>query len=217
LQLVIANKTYSSWSLRAWILLRQKNIAFEEVRLSLAPERFRSAIGGYSPSGRVPALIDGELTVWDSLSIAEYLAERFPQHGIWPPDRALRARARSACAEMHSGFGALRQNMPMNVTALLPGMGWNVRVQRDIDRILGLWQDMPRGPNGPFLCGEFGAVDAFFAPVASRFRTYEVALPAFAQTYVDAVLATEAMQEWVRGAQSEDEFLEDDEPYRARP
>lgn len=218
-QLVVGNKTYSSWSLRAWILLTQKDIPFKEIPLNFASPTFQADVAKYSPSRRVPALIHSDLTVWDSLSIAEYIAEQFPDREIWPKDATLRALARSACAEMHSGFGALRQAMPMNVTASLPGMGWSTLVQRDVDRIVELWAALSeaariRAAEGNFLCGEFGAVDAFYAPIASRMKTYGVKLPALASSYVDAIHESRAMRTWIAGAQAETDFIVDDEPYR---
>ena len=219
LKLVIANKNYSSWSLRPWVLMRAAGIAFEEQQLSLGAPDFRVRVRTASAAGKVPVLIDDDLTVWDSLAIVEYLAERFPDAGVWPANAAARAHARSACAEMHSGFGALRSQMPMNVCAQLPGRGWNIAVQRDIDRICALWAGLRsrHGADGPYLCGRFSATDAFFAPVVFRFNTYAPALPETAQAYVTTLLALPAMREWSAAAAQEDEFLAEDEPYRAPP
>ena len=219
LTLVIANKNYSSWSLRPWVLMRTAGIPFAEQQLSLGAPDFRVRVRTASAAGKVPVLIDDDLTVWDSLAIIEYLAERFPEAGVWPANTAASAHARSACAEMHSGFGALRSQMPMNVCASLPGHGWNVAVQRDIDRICALWAGLRarHGADGPFLCGRFCAADAFFAPVVFRFNTYAPELPEPAQAYMTAMLALPAMREWAGAAALEDEFLAEDEPYRMPP
>jgi len=167
-------------------------------------------------AGRVPVLLDGEQRIWDSLSIAEYVAETFPEKQLWPADRSARALARSLCAEMHAGFPNLRQRMPMNCEAHLPGARTEVAVQRDIDRILEIWGDCRKAhaAGGPFLFGNFSIADAYFAPVVSRFATYGVALDATAQAYADHIAGLPAMQEWVRAALDEREFVAHDEPYR---
>jgi glutathione S-transferase len=176
-------------------------------------------VARHSPAGRVPVLVDGDMNVWDSLAICETLAERFPRAQLWPADPKARAHARSICAEMHSGFTNLRNNMPMNVTAVLPGMGWNVAVQRDIDRIAAMWTELRQkyAAEGPFLFGHFTVADAFYAPVVSRFATYGVRLPEAAKAYADSILNLPAMQEWIDGARAEHDFLADDEPYRTAP
>ena len=217
--LVIGNKNYSSWSLRPWLLMTEAGIPFDEVRLSLFTPSFREQIGRYTPTGRVPVLVDTEadaagLAIWDTLAIAEYLAERFPERALWPSDRAARARARSICAEMHSGFSKLRWAMPMNVSADLPGLGWSVAVQDDVDRLVAMWRECLARHGGPMLFGAFSIADAFFAPVASRLRTYAVALPDDIAAYRDRVLALDGMRAWSAAAAAEEEFLLDDEPYR---
>jgi len=219
MKLVIGNKNYSSWSLRPWLLLRHAGIAFEEVSLRLFTKEFNGEIARYSPAGKVPALVDGDVTVWDSLAISEYVAERFPEKKLWPADVAARATARAVCAEMHSGFGNLRSQMPMNATAVLPGLGWNVAVQQDVDRIAAIWSGLRAqyGAKGPFLFGEFTIADAFYAPVVSRFATYGVHLPDDAKAYADFILTLPAMQEWVAGAREERDFVPADEPYRTQP
>ena len=214
LTLVIGNKNYSSWSLRPWLLLTEAGIPFDEVRLSLFTQTFRSRIARYTPTGRVPVLVDGPVTVWDTLAIAEYVAERFPERALWPTDIARRARARSICAEMHSGFATLRRAMPMNVSATLPGMGWSVAVQDDVDRLVAMWRECLEGSGGPMLFGAFTITDAFFAPVVSRLATYAVALPDDIAAYRDRVLALVGMRAWSSAAAAEPEFLVDDEPYR---
>ena len=217
--LYIGNRNYSSWSLRAWLLMRELGIAFEERQLMLFSDAFRTEIARVSPAGRVPVLVDDGFAVWDTLAIAEYLAERHPQAGVWPADPRERARARSVCAEMHAGFGALRSRMPMNVEASLPGLGLDAQVQADIDRIVALWTDLraTHGSRGPFLFGRFCAADAFYAPIASRFTTYAVALPPVCEQYRRDVLALPSMQAWTAAALAEHCFLPEDEPYRSPP
>ena len=214
LTLVIGNKNYSSWSLRPWLLLTEAGIPFEEVRLSLSTPSFAARIARYSAAGRVPVLVDRDIRVWDTLAIAEYLAERFPDRGLWPADVAQRARARSICAEMHAGFSTLRQAMPMNVSASLPGMGWSVAVQDDIDRLVTVWRECLEPSGGPLLFGRFTIADAYFAPVMSRLSTHAVALPDDIAAYRDRVLALGGMRAWADAAAAETEFIADDEPYR---
>lgn len=218
MKLVVGSKNYSSWSLRGWVLLKHAGIPFEEVPLRFTAPDFKQRVLGYSPAGRVPVLIDGDLTIWDSLAIAEYVAENFADRVLWPADRKQRAQARSICAEMHSGFPALRSQMPMNIGASLPGRGWNIDVQRDIARIMTIWGARSRFADaGPFLFGRFSVADAFFAPVAWRFNTYQPELPAQALDYVRTLLALPAMQAWAAEAAREKEYVADDEPYRAPP
>ena len=222
LKLVIGNKNYSSWSLRSWLLLTEAGIPFEEIQLSLFTPEFGRDIVRHTPTKRVPVLIDsdvsvsasGGLAVWDTLAIAEYLADRFPEKRLWPDDPADRARARSICAEMHSGFATLRHAMPMNVSADLAGFGWSVGVQDDIDRLVAMWRELLDRHRGPLLFGRFTIADAFFAPVMSRLKTYGVALPHDIAAYRDAVLALKGMRAWTAAARAEREFLADDEPYR---
>ncbi len=216
LQLYIGNKNYSSWSMRPWVLMRQLGITFEEIPLRLdfsAGSPFRQTVARVSPAGRVPVLVDEGFAVWDTLAIAEYLHEKFPAAGVWPPGSLDRARARSLCAEMHSGFGALRQHCPMNVEADLRDAGkkvWVERedVRRDVERI-----DLANG-GGPMLFGRFGAVDAFYAPVCSRIRTYGLPLTPAALAYVQRVHALSSVQAWNDAAVVEHDFLDFDEPYR---
>ncbi len=215
LQLVVANKNYSSWSMRAWVLLREARIPFEEISLRFNDEGHIPGIGRYSPSGQVPVLvIDGE-PVWDSLAIFETVAELFPDKHLWPRDARARRQARSICAEMHAGFRSLRGAMGMNIRSSHPGKGMNPAVQGDIDRIVGIWQECRARSRdeGSMLFGAFGAADAMYAPVATRFVTYAVALPAVAQAYADAVLGLSAVREWVVAARRETEFVRADEPY----
>jgi len=207
LTLVIANRNYSSWSLRPWLALKQAGIPFREQRIPLGGARTRDEILGVSPSGRLPVLLDGSLAVWDSLAICEYLAERRP--ALWPGDAPARAVARSISAEMHSGFTALRANMPMNCRAVVPGAGRAPEVERDIARILEIWEGC-RGrhrASGPFLFGAFSIADAMYAPVVWRFRTYAVELPPACAAYSEAMQRLPAMQEWLEAARAETEVL----------
>jgi len=209
LVLVIGNKNYSSWSLRPWLALKQAGIAFVEHRIALYRPESRRRVLEHSPSGKVPVLKDGATTVWDSLAILEHLAERFPDRELWPRDAASRARARSISAEMHSGFVALRTRMPMNLRNSYPGRGLTPEVEADIARIVALWTECRAAASGPFLLGEFCIADAMFAPVATRFVTYDVKLPAVCRRYVDAVIALPAMQAWYADARAEREAVEE--------
>jgi glutathione S-transferase len=203
--LVIGNKNYSSWSLRAWIALKQFGFAFEEKYIPLYGPGAKEAILRDSPAGKVPVLIDGETTVWDSLAILEYLAEKNP--ALWPSDSADRARARSVAAEMHAGFPSLRTHMSMNIRKRYPGRGRTPEVLAEIGRINEIWSQA----RGPFLFGPFCAADAMYAPIALRFRTYEV--KATNQAYYDAILDLPAMQEWIAAAGREAESIAKFEMY----
>ncbi|WP_028355408.1 glutathione S-transferase family protein [Bordetella petrii] len=213
--LIIGNKNYSSWSLRAWLALRATGIPFSEQKLGLFTPEFAERLGGITPAGLVPVLLDGDFAVWDSLAICEYAAERHPEAGLWPADPHARARARSLAAQMHSGFGQLRQLLPMNVEAKLSGIDYSA-AQGDISRVQAIWHDTRAefGQGGPFLFGKFSAADAFYAPVVSRFTTYGVPAAGAVREYMDAVLALPAMQEWTRDACAEGVFVPADEPYR---
>lgn len=207
LVLVIGNKAYSSWSLRPWLLMKQAGIAFEEIRLSLYAEGAKQKLLEHSAAGKVPVLKDGDLTVWDSLAICEYLAERYPEKQLWPAQPAARARARSISAEMHSGFTNLRNQMPMNVRREIPGRARTPEVAADVARIETIWDECRsrHGTDGPFLFGAFCIADAMYAPVASRFRTYGVALAGAGAQYAAAIHALPAMREWIAGAHAEAE------------
>ncbi len=227
MQLVIANKNYPSWSMRPWVLLRHFGIPFQETRLRFdragQPSTFKTQILALSPAGKVPALIDDDgFVVWDSLAIAEALADRFPQHAMWPRDARQRARARSMCAEMHSGFTALRSHCPMNIEAALPEVGARVLKEQpgvvaDLARLVTLWTEALAASGGPFLFGEFGIADAYYAPVVARLRTYALPVPQAVQRYMDAVWASPGVAAWVADALAEHDFIEEDEPYRQRP
>ena len=205
--LVIGNKSYSSWSLRPWLAMRQAGIPFVEVRIALYQDDHRSKIEKYSHAGKVPILVAGNITVWDSLAICEYLAERHPDRHLWPADIATRAHARAISAEMHAGFAALRSNMGMNVRRTFPGIGVTAEVKHDIARIDAMWDDCLRRYGGPFLYGDFSIADAMYAPVATRFKTYAVALSAGASGYVEMLLKLPAMTEWYAAAHAESEVL----------
>ncbi len=203
--LYIGNKNYSSWSLRPWLLMKQAGLAFDEVVIPLYTPTAKQEILRHSPSGRVPCLKHGDVTVWDSLAIAEYLADLFPQAQLWPADPDARAVARGAAAEMHAGFAALRQNMPMNLRAAFPGQGLSPAVQEDINRITALWRDCRRRFAGhkPLLFGDFSIADAMYAPVVARFATYAVPLGEDARDYVRLILELPAMREWIEAAKLE--------------
>lgn len=206
LTLVIGNKNISSWSMRPWVAAVAFNIPFTEVRLLLDQPDTAAKIASYSQAGRVPVLLAGEMTIWDSLAICEYLAEQFPDKHLWPQDVAARAMARSITAEMHSGFAALRNDMSMNIQARLPGRGRTPGAQADIGRICEIWEEcLARFGHHEYLFGDFSIADAFYAPVVTRFRTYGVALAPALQAYCDRVLAHPAVARWVREAMLETE------------
>ena len=212
-RLVIANKNYSSWSLRSWLLLREANIPFEEVRLALDTEEFNRRIAEFSPARRVPVLLLDDEPVWDSLAIAETVAELWPQANLWPEDAAGRRHARSISAEMHSGFAELRGRMPMNCRAMGRKVQMTRELQRDIDRMIAIWTDchVRYGARGKWLFGDFSVADAMFAPVVLRFRTYGVEIPEAANHYPLRLMQSEAMQNWILAAESETEVVESDE------
>jgi glutathione S-transferase len=218
-KLIIANRNYSSWSMRAWVLMRQCEIAFEEQVLALDTAGFAAGLEPAAPARTVPALVtDDGLVVWDTLAIAETLAERYPAAGIWPDDPSARAHARSLCAEMHASFTALRTAMPMNIAASLPGRGRSPEVDADIERVFALWRfALGAQPDGPFLFGRFSAADAFFAPVLMRLRTYGVALPDDVAPWAEALLALPTLRAWIDAAIAETTFLARAEPYRQAP
>jgi glutathione S-transferase len=206
MKLLIGDKNYSSWSMRPWLLLKHFGISFEEVLIPLGEPGTTAAILAHAPQGpgKVPCLIDeAGLATWDSLAIAETLAERFPQHALWPRDPAARARARSVSAEMHSGFGELRSNMWMNIRASFPGKNATSDALADIARIEAIWRDCLDAHGGPFLFGEFGIADAMYAPVVMRFNTWRPALSASASAYVERITALPAVQAWIDAARQE--------------
>jgi len=206
LKLVIGNKNYSSWSMRPWLALRANDIAFDEVFIPLyTGDADKRRILDFTPSGKVPALIDGDITIWDSLAIIEYVAERFPQSRIWPEDRARRAHARSISAEMHSGFAALRNECGMNLHRLVRAVALSADARADVARVEQIWIECREryGKFGPFLFGAFGGADAMFAPVVHRFRSFAIAVAPEAQAYMDTMMALPAFQQWTSAALAE--------------
>jgi len=221
LSLVIANKNYSSWSMRPWVLLTAFDIAFTEIMVKFHSADWSRELPRLSPPLMVPVLWDGEvgneksICVWDSAAIIETIAESYPEHAVWPRDKAARANARAIAAEMHAGFRALRSSMPMNIRARHAGLGMNAETQKNIMRIETIWREARAkfGRDGAFLFGEFSAADAMYAPVVMRFGTYKPNLSADTITYCDAVRAHPAVAAWVKAANAETEFVEEDEPY----
>ncbi len=211
--IILGNKNYSSWSLRAWLAMKQTGAPFEERLLPIFEETWREDIAKVSPSRKVPVLLHQGRTVWESLAIIEYLAERIPEAGLWPADGDARAAARAVAAEMHAGFVAVRTHMPMNQRKSLPGKGRGEGVDADVGRITELWRDCRArfGSGGAFLFGGFSGADCMYAPVASRFRTYGVDLDDICAAYADAVLAWPAMAEWTKAARQEPWIIDEDE------
>ena len=216
MRLLIGNMNYSSWSMRPWLLLRQLEIPFEEQKISFNDPSFEARVKVLSPVGEVPVLVDGDVVVWDSLAIVEYLAEKFPDRGIWPREARARARARSICAEMHAGFGALRNRLPMNCELVLRNVAFERTVERDIARVVESWTDCRDrfGAEGPFLFGAFSAADAYYAPVVRRLFGFDVAVAEVAARYMAAVDALPAMRAYMAAALAEREYVAMDEPYR---
>lgn len=223
MQLYIGNKNYSSWSMRPWVLLRQAGIEFEEVMVrfdGFAPDsQFKRVVAPINPVGKVPVLVHDGLVVWDTLAIAEYVAEQFPNKPLWPAERAARARARSICAEMHSGFAALRSTCPMNIEAHLPKVGAlalrdKAGVRVDLARLVAMWSELVRTHGGPMLFGPFSVADAYFAPVVMRLRTYALPVPDDVAAYMARVCALPGVQAWIDGALAEQDFRDFEEPYR---
>ena len=226
LQLYIGNKNYSSWSMRPWVLLKQSGIDFEEVMVRFdsfnSDSKFKQRLGALSPVGKVPVLVDDGLAVWDTLAIVEYVAEKFPDKNLWPQDPQARARARSICAEMHSGFGALRSACGMNIEADLSDVGqliWRDKpaVRADVARIVEMWGELLDAHGGPLLFGEFSIADATFAPVCMRLKTFALPVPANITAYVQRVCALPGVKAWMDGALAEKDFLDFEEPYRLNP
>ncbi len=226
IQLYIGNKNYSSWSMRPWVLLRQAGIDFEEIKVRFdsfaAGSGFRSTMDAVTPVGKVPVLVHDGLVIWDTLAIAEYVAERFPDRQLWPADPKARARARSVCAEMHSGFAGLRSACPMNIDAQLPEVGAlalrdKPAVRNDLARIVSMWSGLLAEHGGPMLFGAFSVADAYFAPVVMRLKTYALPVPADVQAYMDRVCALPGVKAWIDGALAEKDFIDFEEPFRLHP
>ena len=225
MKLYIGNRNYSSWSMRPGVLLAQAGIAHDTAMIrfdALGPEsQFKRDVAAVSPAGRVPVLVDGELAIWDTLAIAEYVAEKFPAKALWPAERAARARARSVCAEMHSGFAALRGACPMNIEASLPDAGaliWRDQpaVRADLARIVAMWTALLDASGGPMLFGDFSIADAYYAPVCMRLVTYALPVPADLRAYIERVRALPGVAAWIEAALAERDFLDFEEPYRLR-
>ena len=229
-KLYVGNKNYSSWSMRPWVLMKQAGIAFDEVKVRFdsfdAGSQFKSTIGALSPVAKVPVLVDGDLVVWDTLAIAEYLAETCPEKKLWPAAALDRARARSICAEMHAGFGGLRHHCGMNIEASLPRIGALLMrdqpgVRSDLARIVRMWTGLLDAHDGPgaagesgFLFGEFSIADAYFAPVGTRIKTYALPVPPAVTAYIERVQALPGVKAWIDGALAEQDFLPFEDPYR---
>jgi glutathione S-transferase len=211
LTLVIGNKNYSSWSMRPWLALKARNIAFDEVSIPLyTGDADKQRILKFTRSGKVPALVDGDVTIWDSLAIIEYLAERFPDARLWPQDAALRAHARSVSAEMHSGFAALRDECGMNLHRPVGAKALSANARADIARIQESWAECREryGKLGPYLFGAFSGADAMYAPVVHRFRTYAIEVSPEIRNYMATMMALPAFQEWTRGGLAETLLIE---------
>jgi glutathione S-transferase len=210
LKLVIGNKNYSSWSMRPWLALRANDIPFDEVLIPLYTDNpaDKDRILSFSRAGKVPTLVDGDVTIWDSLAIIEYLAEKFPEKGLWPADPASRAHARSISAEMHSGFVALRNECGMNIHRKVGAIALSDDARANIARIQQIWAECHRRYGGPFLFGAFGAADAMYAPVVHRFRTYAIEITPDARHYFDAMMAQPAFQQWTREGLAETLLIE---------
>ncbi|MBI2744541.1 MAG: glutathione S-transferase family protein [Burkholderiales bacterium] len=224
-KLTIGNKNYSSWSMRPWVLLRQAGIPFEEVLVRFdafnSGSQFKQTLAGLTPTGKVPVLQDDALVIWDTLAIAEYLAEQFPEKRLWPADKAARARARSVCAEMHSGFSALRSHCPQNIEASLSEAGaliWRdqAAVRADVARLVAMWSELLQAHGGPLLFGDFSIADAYFAPVCMRLKTYGLPVPPAITAYMERVAALPGVAAWIADAKAEADFRAFEEPYRLK-
>jgi glutathione S-transferase len=214
MKLILGNKNYSSWSLRGWLAAKQSGLAFEEITVPIMGEEWEKAkheLGEVQPSsGKVPILWDGDAVIWDSLAILEYLADKVGRDRFWPKDDGARGMARAMVAEMHSSYQSLRSEMPMNIRRHAPLESVSERTRADIVRILGLWAEARarHGSSGPFLFGTFGAADIFYAPVVSRFLTYGVGVPGFAQAYMQAIWEHQWMQDWIAASHNEGWVIE---------
>ncbi len=210
MQLIIGNQNYSSWSLRAWLLLATFELEFEEIKVSLRQPGLKERLSQYSPTSKVPVLIDGSLTVWDTLAICEYVSEKYLAGRGWPPDGAKRAEARSICAEMHAGFTGLRSELPMNCRALRQ-IDPSPMAKQDITRIDTMWSSCLENYGGPWLFGDFSIADCFYTPVVLRFKTYGVSLSQTASQYQSFVLQHDVLNRWVSAGKAETEILPEDE------
>ena len=211
MKLIFANRNYSSWSLRPWLVLRHFDIAFDEEQVLLSGEGWRETLRKKSPTGKVPVLVDGDLAIPESLAIIEYLNDKYPAKGIWPSNRLERARARAAATEMHGGFPVLRKSAPMNLCASHPGKVDIDAVAGELRRLEQIWGELTDRSGGPYLFGNFGGADAMFAPMATRIRTYDLPVSDAAAEYVEAIYALPAFQEWLALATKEPWTVDDDE------
>ena len=226
MKLYIANKNYSSWSMRPWVMLKQAGIDFEEVMVRFdgfdAQSMFKKTLKDINPVGKVPVLVDGDLAVWDTLAIAEYVAEKFPDKKLWPSAVADRARARSICAEMHSGFAGIRSACPMNIDAHLPEIGAlamrdKEAVRNDLKRIDSLFSALLKAHKGPMFFGAFSIPDAYFAPVVMRIKTYALPVSTETQAYIERLCAMPGVKAWIDDALAEKDFIDFEEPFRTKP
>jgi glutathione S-transferase len=226
MKLYIANKNYSSWSMRPGVMLKQAGIAHEEVMVRFdgfdAQSQFKQTLKDINPVGKVPVLVDGDIVVWDTLAIAEYVAEKFPEKKLWPTAVADRARARSICAEMHSGFTGIRSACPMNIDAYLPEIGAvamrdKEALRQDLKRIDSLFSSLLKQHKGPMLFGEFTIPDAYFAPVVMRIKTYALPVSAETQAYMDRLCTMPGVKAWIDDALAEKDFIDIEEPFRTKP
>jgi len=226
MKLYIANKNYSSWSMRPGVLLKQAGIAHEEVMVRFdgfdAQSKFKQALKDLNPVGKVPVLVDGDVTVWDTLAIAEYVAEKFPEKHLWPQAVAHRAHARSICAEMHSGFMGIRSACPMNIDAYLPEIGAlamrdKEALRNDLKRIDSMFSSLLKQHKGPMLFGEFSIPDAYFSPVVMRIKTYALPVSAETQAYIERLCAMPGVKAWMDDALAEKDFIDFEEPFRTKP
>ena len=226
MKLYIANKNYSSWSMRPWVMLKQAGIDFEEVMVRFdgfdTQSKFKQTLKDINPVGKVPVLVDGDLAVWDTLSIAEYVVEKFADKQLWPSKVSDRARARSICADMHSGFTGIRSACPMNIDAYLPEIGAlamrdKEAVRHDLKRIDHMFSSLLQAHKGPMLFGAFSIPDAYFAPVVMRIKTYALPVSAETQAYMDRLCAMPGVKAWIDGALAEKDFIDFEEPFRTKP
>ena len=226
MKLYIANKNYSSWSMRPWVMLKQAGIDFEEVMVRFdgfdTQSKFKQTLKDINPVGKVPVLVDGDLAVWDTLSIAEYVAEKFADKQLWPSKVSDRARARSICADMHSGFTGIRSACPMNIDAYLPEIGAlalrdKEAVRHDLKRIDHMFKSLLQAHKGPMLFGAFSIPDAYFAPVVMRIKTYALPVSSETQAYMDRLCAMPGVKAWIDGALAEKDFIDFEEPFRTKP
>ncbi len=211
MKLVIGNKNYSSWSLRPWLLMHHAGFSFKEINVSLFTDEGTKLLEEWCPAKRVPVLHDGPLVLWDSLAICEYIADKATTMSLWPERADERARARAVSAEMHAGFADMRSSMPMNCRRIVKGFKPSLEAQIDINRIVQLFEDALQTSGGPWLFGHYTVADAMYAPVASRFQTYQIKLPVLSQAYVDRMLSDQPMQDWYVAAREETAVIEKSE------